>query len=185
LWNTSTCTLETEVQTNTDQVLALSFSPDGNHVFWGGKNQELNWADRSGHSPSAWKFPVNDGAVRVLAFQPDGPHLVCGGGDGGLHLCTWDGKKVQQTAELRGHTAAVNDATFAPDGKTLATVGEDWKIILWDAATGTIQKSWELRFAVQGVAFAPDGRHLVTANANSTVFILRLPDAGDAAQARR
>ena len=62
----------------------------------------------------------------------------------------------------------------SPDGKTLASSGQDGRVILWEAATGTKLREWQLPGQVQGVAFAPDGRHLATANANGTVYILRL-----------
>jgi hypothetical protein len=34
---------------------------------------------------------------------------------------------------------------------------------------------WQLPGGVAAVCFAPDGRHLAAANANGTVYILRLP----------
>ena len=184
LWNTATGALQTAIQTNTGKVTTLSFTPDGKHVLWGGDNQELNWANLAGHHPNHWRYAFNAGTVKLLAFHPDGHTLVCGGGDGALRLCTWDGQQVKVKASLDRHTRTVNDAAFAPDGVHFVTVSDDFQIILWDAATGAIKKRWELRSPIHGVAFAPDSRHLVVANANGTLYVFRLSEVPAVAQVR-
>jgi WD40 repeat protein len=59
---------------------------------------------------------------------------------------------------------------FSPDGKTLASAGDDQSVKLWDVATG--QERASLRGhgqAVMSVAFSPDGRTLASASADKTV----------------
>jgi len=48
-------------------------------------------------------------------------------------------------------------------------------ITLWDAVTGRKLREWQFPGQVYA-SITPDGRHLATANANGTVYILRLPD---------
>jgi WD40 repeat protein len=66
-------------------------------------------------------------------------------------------QKRRQT--LAGHGAPVQCVAFSPDGKTLASGGQDRAVVLWDVATG--RKRSALRGPgghVLGVAFARDGR---------------------------
>jgi WD40 repeat protein len=98
-----------------------------------------------------------------------------GGGDGALYLCDVHGSDIKIRQTLSKHTQFVHDVSFAPDGKTFFSAGEDKSVKVWSTATGALVHEWsDLRFAVHGVACAPDSRHVAFANANSTIYLLRL-----------
>ena len=78
-------------------------------------------------------------------------------------------------AVLKGHTNQVKNATFSPDGTTIATCGMDQTIRLWDVA-GRKLKATLLGHSgwVGQVRFSPDGKYVLSASQDQT---LRLWDA--------
>lgn len=66
---------------------------------------------------------------------------------------------------LKGHMAEVNSAAFSPDGKTIATGGDDGTARLWDMEERQQLASLDGGSSqVQTAAFSPDGRTLVTSH---------------------
>jgi eukaryotic-like serine/threonine-protein kinase len=80
-----------------------------------------------------------------------------------------------QPRTLRGHEGEVYRVEFSPDGRTLASCGQDGSVRLWNAATGQLTRILRGHDGdVNSVAFSPDGRSLATGGDDGTV---RLWDA--------
>ncbi|MFF8833365.1 helix-turn-helix domain-containing protein [Streptomyces sp. NPDC015131] len=120
------------------------------------------------------------GRVRALAFAPDGRMLAATSTDGPVRL--WDTSAPRAPAAvLPAVTAGARAVAFAPRGRTLAVAGGDGTVRVWDVSgvgTGPARAAAPARpvasFAghtgrVNTLAYAPDGRALVSAGADRTV----------------
>jgi RNA polymerase sigma factor (sigma-70 family) len=90
----------------------------------------------------------------------------------------WDvatGKKIHTLTGHLGHW--IYSAAFSPDGKTLASGGDDGTIRRWEVATGKeIALSGHQR-EVRAVTFSPDGKTLASGSADKTIRLWE-PDTG-------
>ncbi len=139
-------------------------------------------------------FRAHAGWVRTIAFSPDGMLLASAGcaeqekdrckvkGEISLWQVGQCNPPTQQCGALRykwlGHSRAVNQVAFSPDGKLLASAGKDNATKLWpvskctpladtcETSGRTLAHSWD----VFSVAFSPDGTLLATGSARASLW---------------
>ena len=144
--------------TTHDSKHAVTASTDGSIIVWNLEHGTIaeEWLAHRGH------------AVNALALSPDGPRLVSAS-HGGLgeseRLIVWDfGKGVRRVASLKGHTKAVTNCVWSPDGTLIASTSEDGTLRVWDTSTFT-QRSLlcsdpQTAFDSRSLRFSPDARYL-------------------------
>ena len=70
----------------------------------------------------------------------------------------WDALTGLEKLSLKGHTGVVTAVAYTPDGKSIASVGDDSTLRLWNAATGApLNVTPERALANEVLAASPDG----------------------------
>jgi len=156
-------------------VNSLALSPDGKRLAMG--------LDSEFDKSRVQIVSTADGKVllsiaeepKVFAFSPDGKHVVVGG---------WrTGSTIRDAASGKNLLSldAMERATYSRDGKLLAGTSAKG-VAVWESDTGRKRFQW-IQIGWRGIAFAPDGRHLLIGNADGTVYVVRLREATAASSA--
>ncbi|MBP5864030.1 hypothetical protein QBA57_28960 [Streptomyces scabiei] len=146
-------------------VRTLAFGPDGRTLVTGGNDEARLWKVGTNRPRATLHVPGGD--LRSVAYGPDGDTIATSSDEtnvrdgrtrGAVRL--WDAATRRPRGTLMDGPADGGPVLFSPDGRTLAvTAGPRGQ--LWDVATRRIRTTFPVRF-VNGMAFSPDGRTLVT-----------------------
>jgi WD40 repeat protein/serine/threonine protein kinase len=157
-------------------ILDLAITSDGARAVTTGVDETIRVWDLQG-GQVVRRFTGPQASLGEVSLSPDGQTMLVGSFDGTVTL--WDvetGEEIRRFADDQSITAV----RFSPDGRraligTSALMGlfhEPGHIILWDVETGEEIRRFEGQpYAVEAVAFSPDGRLAVSAGEGAMAIL--------------
>lgn len=154
----------TIIRGHTDCVYRAVFSPDGKLFATASKDKTVRvWDTESG--TEIRRFTGND-AIKFVTFSPDGKRILfsCDG-----RLRYWD---IETWKEIEiDHPGRI--AAFCPDGKIFAYIFGYSNLFSFNIETWEInsQRVKEDSIFITSLAFSPDGKRIVFATNDKTIYI--------------
>jgi len=169
LWSIDTGDCLMTFSGHADQVMCVSFSPDGELLATASTDKTAKlWLQTGqcivtcvGHS----------GPVYTAFFSPDGCNLLTSSHDRTVKI--WDTTSGLLTATLSKFERSIHSAVYSPDGQLIATAIDDPEVSIWSAKTlerVKVLSGHDMK--VFSVQFSHDGNLLLTASMDQSARII-------------
>jgi WD40 repeat protein len=168
--------------------LNVAIAPDGSTWAMGCQDNtvgiyELGTANEVGALKQFWRGPPDAASPGfAIAYSPDGRLLVAGSRDGAGTVWLWDVVARKELAPLPHGHEDIDGVAFAPDSRTLVTVGrwrigepvtlqEGVRVRLWDVATAKELSCFDVSegSCEWSLCFAPDGQAIALGERDGTI----------------
>ena len=183
VWDASSGQTLVTQRSNALQAQAIAWSPDSQYLavtsgllsetvqIWDASTGKVSstHARYSGHSES----------IQALAWSPDGIYVASTGDDSTVQV--WDVTTGRAAFTYRGHSKhsgtsgssiSIKTLAWSPDGKRIASGGDDKRIHVWDALTGgNIVVYYAHTDIINALTWSPGGTHIASASDDKTVHV--------------
>lgn len=169
-------------------VSAIAFSPDSKWVIAGvapwGSNLQI-WEASTGKVISRMSS-FHASGVWAVAFSPDGKWVAAGGCDkrsGMKNPCyagsarVWEAQTGEEVA-LLPHAGDVQTIEFSPDGKLIASGGNDGLARVWQVNKNQEIAQLPHEGMILSVTFSPDSNGVASAGSNAMIRLWNLSENG-------
>jgi WD40 repeat protein len=157
-------------------VRAAAFSPDLTLAAAGDETGTVRLWDLHKKERAGGDWPLFAQPVGDLGLTPDNKLLVAADANGLVKVA--DVARRETLGSVKAVTGGVRGLLVSPTGDTFVTLGADREVRAWslaDPADPKPVRAWPLPVGVNAAAYTPDGKQLVTANADGTAYVLDLP----------
>lgn len=164
--------------THANWVSAVAWSPDGTRIASSGGDATVRiWNPANGENLLTYHGQAGRlSEVLTVAWSPDSTRIASGGNRATIQI--WNADNKQLLAEYEGHSKLAGVpyvghvfwAVWSPDSESIAStsinLGLDKAVHIWNAATGTLRRKFDLRSGLVdtssagGVAWSPDGTRI-------------------------
>jgi WD40 repeat protein len=159
-------------------ITAAAFTPDGNGVIVGSQAglRMFSWPSLIDPVPLSTQLEN----IHHVAFSPNGQRLLISGGvpgeSGAIEIQNWPDRVLQSTIRL--HNDVISQASWSPDGASIATASADGLCKVLNAETGQIRTQFSGHSRPVLAVEYLDAYYCISGSVDQTIRLWKVSDGG-------
>ncbi len=150
----------------------VTFSKDMSWVLSGDEEGKIRIWDTATRKPVGDDWPIHTRRVADIAVTSDRKTVIAVNDEGEVKIA--DSAKREVLKPVSTKLASIAGIMVSPTNDRFAVFGTDGLIKAYDLS-GKELRTWQMPVSVNSLAFEPNGKKIVTANADGTLAVLTLP----------